>query len=155
MDAEGLDVQRLVESGDPSLLRVGARFQTDPAAFHAVLDKITSYAASQGAELPLTTTDGEGFVTVSTNADYADQLAEDGALGESEAFQRAVPNADEAVAMFYADFDVVEEQAVQAMRESGVSEEVIENIQPISSVGLSSWVLEDGQIAFSMRLTVN
>ena len=155
LDAEGLDVQRLVESGDASLLRLGARFQTDPAAFHAVLDKITSYAASQGAELPLTTTDGEGFVTVSTNADYANQLAEDGALGESEAFQRAVPNADEAVAVFYADFDAVEDQVVQAMREEVVPEDVIENIQPISSVGMSSWVPEDGQLAFSMRLTAN
>ena len=155
LDSEGLDIQRLAESGDPGLLRLGARFQTDPAAFHAVLDKITSYAASQGTELPLTTTDGEGFVTVSTNADYAEQLAEDGSLGESETFQRAVPNADEAVALFYADFDAVEQQVTQAMRQAEVPEDVIENIQPISSVGLSSWVPEDGQIAFSMRLTVN
>ena len=155
LDAEGLDFQQLAQSGDPSLLRLGARFQTDPAAFHAVFDKIMRYAASQGARLPLTTTDGDGFVTVSTNADYADQLASDGALGESETFQHAVPNADQALAVFYANFDAVEDQAISALQSGGAPQEVIDNIEPIASVGMSTWVPEDGQMAFSVRLTVN
>jgi hypothetical protein len=155
MDSKGLDFAEVQNSGDTSTLPLGARFQTDPDKFAAVYQKLVNYASAQGGDLPLTKVDGDGFVTVSTSPDYAHELSKDGGLGDTEKFRNAVPDADSAAAVFYLDFDSVETQILNAVREGGGSQRVINNLKPLSSIGISSHVRDDHVVDAIVRITVN
>jgi hypothetical protein len=156
LDSTALDdIGAATVAGDLSKLQLGGRFQTDPAAFHRILDKVEAYAQGQGADLGLTAADGDGFVAVSTNPGYADQLAEQGGLGDTAAFTNAVPDADSATGVLYANFDAVERQVIALMRRAGAPADDIDNLRPLASLGISSHVLDDGVTDFVVRLTVN
>ena len=155
MDSEGLDFSELRDSGDVSTLPLGGRFQTDPDKFAEVYQKLVDYASAQGGDLPLTKVDGAGFVAVSTSADYANELTKDGGLGDTDKFRNAVPDAESANTVFYLDFDSVESQILNAVRDGGGSQRVIDNLEPLSSIGLSSHVRGDGVVDVIVRITVN
>ena len=155
MDSDGLNFAAVAVNGDTSKLRVGARFTTDPKAFRTVLAKLRDYAASQGVPLPLTTVDGKGSVGVSTNARYARELVGDGGLGDSYAFSNAVPDAASAVSVFFVNFDAVQTQMIRLMEQAGAPREVVDNVRPLASLGISSHLLEQGVYDFRLRLTVN
>jgi hypothetical protein len=155
LDSTALDAMGATLAGDLSSLRLGGRFQTDPAAFHRILAKVEAYADSQGADLKLNTVDGDNFVAVSTNRGYADQLAGEGRLGETAAFTNAVPDAASADAVLYANFDAVERQVIAFMKQAGASADGVDNVRPLASFGMSSHVLDDGVTDFVVRLTVN
>jgi hypothetical protein len=155
MDSKGLDFSEVQNSGDTSTLPLGGRFQTDPDKFADVYQKLLDYASAQGGDLPLTKVDGDGFVAVSTSADYASELAKDGGLGDTDKFRNAVPDAESASTVFYLDFDSVERQILNAVRDGGGSQRVIDNLQPLASIGISSHVRSDGVVDGILRITVN
>jgi hypothetical protein len=155
MDSEGLNFSELQNSGDTSTLPLGGRFQTDPDKFADVYQKLVDYASAQGSDLPLTKVEGDGFVAVSTSADYANELAKDGGLGDTDKFRNAVPDAESADTVFYLDFDSIESQILDAVREGGGSQRVIDNLEPLSSIGISSHVRSDGVVDAILRITVN
>jgi hypothetical protein len=155
LDSRGFSLAQLALSGDPSQLRFGGRFQTGPRAFHAVLDKIEKHAAGHGHHLALNTVDGKGFVTVSTSASYAHQLAANGSLGATPGFQAAVPNASSATGVVYVNLDAVKAQLLQALALAGAPASEIATIRPVAGFGLSSWVPRPGVTQLSMRITVN
>ena len=155
MDSKGLDFSEVQNSGDTSTLPLGGRFQTDPDKFADVYQKLIDYASAQGGDLPLTKVDGDGFVAVSTSADYANDLAKDGGLGDTDKFRSAVPDAESASTVFYLDFDSVESQILDAVRDGGGSQRVIDNLEPLASIGISSHVHSDGVVDGILRITVN
>lgn len=155
MDSKDLDFSELQNSGDTSTLPLGARFQTDPAKFAEVYQKLVDYVQEQGGVLPLTKIEGDGFVAVSTDPDYASELTKDGGLGDTDKFQTAVPDAETAAAVLYLDFDSMEGQILDAVREAGGSQRVIDNLEPLSSIGVSSHVRGDGVVDAVLRITVN
>ena len=155
LDSKGLDFSELHNTGDTSMLPLGARFQTDPAKFAEVYQKLVDYVKAQGGVLPLTKIEGDGFVAVSTDPDYASELTKDGGLGDTDKFQTAVPDAESAAAVVYLDFDSVQSQILDAVRQGGGSQRLIGNLEPLSSIGVSSHIRDDGVVDAVLRITVN
>ncbi len=156
LDGDGLDLAKLASTPDPSQLRLGARVTTDTAKFNAVFEKISSFVrANGGGTLPVTKVDDDGFVTVSTNKDYANELAADGNLGDDETFQNAVPDAGSAQTVFYVNFDGIESQVFDLLTAQGTSQKVIDNLKPLSSIGFSTHAVGSDSVEGVLRITVN
>jgi hypothetical protein len=156
LDGDGLDLAKLASTPDPSQLRLGARVITDTAKFDAVFEKISSYVqANGGGTLPVTKVDNDGFVTISTNKDYANVLAADGNLGDDETFQNAVPDAGSAQTVFYVNFDGIESQVFDLLTAQDTSQEVIDNLKPLSSIGFSTHAVGSDSVEGVLRITVN
>ena len=78
--------------------------------------------------------DGD-LVAIGPDADYREQLLEDGGLGDTDVFRDAVPDADDADAILFVDFDAGDwlDQLADA------DEEVAENLAPLAALGMSAW----------------
>jgi len=154
VDAEGLSAAAL-DSEDPSQINAGVRFTNDPAELNAVYDKVLSFVqAAADREFPVSKKDLDDGLVVATNDDYANKLAEDGGLGDSDAFNSVIDEAESKEFVLFFNFDSIEEQIVQALEDDGTSAEVIENVTPIQAFGITADV--DGDYFTSrFRLSVN
>ncbi|GAA3686750.1 hypothetical protein GCM10022224_059580 [Nonomuraea antimicrobica] len=140
VDGEGL-------GGDQ--VKGGVRIATDPAKAQAILDKVLQ-GLSQGQPAPqLAKATGDGVFAVATTDEYAKKLAEEGTLGDSETFQTAVPNADEANVALFVDLDKLESLYLNSMQGDEKA-----SAQVLRAVGLSS-TQTDTEAAFSLRLLFN
>ena len=142
-----LDIEQLVNSGDPTGLPVGMKVRGDADGINGVMDKLgTSSGMPEWFE---TETSGD-TVAWSLNPDYRETLAGDGGLADSETFQDVVPEADRAGNVVYVDFDAGDWL-------TGLSQgdqEAQANLEPLSALGISSW-LEDGTSHGTLRLTTD
>ncbi|SEM18802.1 DUF3352 domain-containing protein [Nonomuraea pusilla] len=141
VDGEGLD-------GDQ--IKGGVRVVTDPAKAQALVDKVQKAMAAEGQPVPdLAKASGDGVFTVATTEEYGKKLAEDGALGDSETFQTAVPNAGEATFGLFVDLDKVEKYYLQSMEGDEKA-----NLQVLRAIGLSGRQT-DTEASFSLRVLFN
>ncbi len=130
------DFETAMESSEPPRIPVGLRISGDPAEIAGVLDKVFAQAGDvQDAVWVRETEDG---VTVGLQQEYVDQLVAGGSLAGSDSFQRVVPDADRAGAVFYVDFDAGNGWAEQLAQALG-DEQVVENVAPLDAVGISTW----------------
>ena len=81
--------------------------------------------------------------------DYAAELAKDGALGDSESFKIAIPNADEATFAVYVDLDKVEKLYLQGLQGDDKA-----NLQTLRAVGMSG-TQSGGDSSFALRVLFN
>lgn len=153
--ADGRGMESIAESGgqpDPSDLGLGVRMTTDKGDVADLLDRVNENLTTQGLpELASAETD-DGMV-VATNEEYAEDLASDGSLGESDTFTTVVPDVDDAVGVLYLDVDKATEIARKIASEAGGSTEEIDQLDPISAVGLSVSSGEDGRNTSSLRVS--
>ncbi len=131
-------------------LPVGLRIVSDDTqAVVEVAEKLQALVPPE-APVSMEVEEGDGAVAVGVDADYVADLAGDGDLGESDAFQDAVPDAGDRLGALYLDFDAdnwLEELAQD-------DPEAVENIKPLSSLGMSGSV--DGDtVRMLMRLTTD
>jgi hypothetical protein len=141
VDSEGLDSDQV---------KGGVRIATDPAKAQAVLDKVLQAAASSGQPAPqIAKVAGDGVFTVATTDEYAKKLAEDGALGDSETFQTAIPNADTATFGLFVDLDKVEKLYLANLQGEDKA-----NAQVLRAVGFSG-TQTDTDASFSLRVLFN
>ena len=144
VDSEGLDEMQNLE--DPADLRIGALFDTDPAAAGEILDKLI---AAAGGGLDLETVESDGVLAVSPNPEYAAELT-GGSLGETEAFRNAVPDAADADFAMFFNMDALEGSSLYA---DSVDAEVKANLDMISAIGMSG-SFENGVGRASFRVVV-
>ncbi|KRF07342.1 hypothetical protein ASG88_00310 [Nocardioides sp. Soil777] len=145
----GFDMEAFFNGG-PGELPVGVTIQGDPDAIQGALDKV---AAQMGPDADMLETEVEGDrVTLSPNADYRATLAGGGSLGESEAFDEVVEDADEAAAVLFVDFDADDNWLARLAGEE--DPEIAENIEPLSAFGVTGW-LEDGVSHSVVKLTTD
>ena len=90
---------------------------------------------------------GDGRTVVATPSGYADEVAGGSGLGDSDAFKDAVPDADKAGTVAYADISKIVETFG-----SDMDDETRANLEPLSAVGFATWG-EDDQAEFTLRLT--
>ncbi len=136
----GFDLEAFFNGG-PGELPVGVTIQGDPDAIQGALDKIK---AQMGPDADMLETEVEGDrVTLSPNADYRATLAGGGSLGDSEAFDEVVEDADAAAAVLFVDFDADDNWLARLAGEE--DPEIAENIEPLSAFGVTGW-LEDGVV---------
>lgn len=145
----GFDLEAFFNGG-PGELPVGVTIQGDPDAIEAALDKVK---AQMGADADMLETEVEGDrVTLSPNADYRSTLAGGGSLGDSEAFDEVVEDADEAAALLFVDFDADDNWLARLAGEE--DPEIAENIEPLSAFGITGW-LEGGVSHSVVKLTTD
>ena len=90
---------------------------------------------------------GDGRTVVATPSGYADEVAGGSGLGDSDAFKDAVPDADKAGTVAYADISKIVETFG-----SDMDDETRANLEPLSAVGFAMWA-EGDQAEFTLRLT--
>ncbi|WP_246079903.1 DUF3352 domain-containing protein [Nonomuraea mesophila] len=141
LDSEGLSTNQF---------KAGARIATDPAKAQAILDKIQQAMASGGQGAPqIAKVAGDGVFTVATTDDYAKKLAETGTLADSETFQTAIANPDEANMALFVDLDKIESLYLNSMQGDEKA-----NAQVLRAVGMST-TMTDSSATFSLRVLVN
>ncbi|MEQ4718685.1 hypothetical protein [Nonomuraea sp. B19D2] len=130
-------------------IKGGVRVVTDPAKAQAIVDKVQQ-AMSRGQGGPqIAKVKGDGVFTVATTDEYAKQLAGEGTLGDSETFQTAVANADDANYAVFVDLDKIENLYLKSMQGDAKA-----NAQVLRAIGMSGSVT-DTESTFSLRVLVN
>ena len=96
-------------------------------------------------------TDADGdLVAIGPNADYRGELLEDGGLGDTDAFQNVVREAEQASAIFYVNFDAGD--WLTSLAED--DQEMTDNLEPLQGLGFSTWTTDEGAHAI-FRLTTD
>jgi hypothetical protein len=141
VDSEGLDSNQI---------KGGVRLTTDPAKAQAILEKVEQALTASGQPAPqIAKVAGDGVLTVATTDEYAKTLAGEGTLGDSETFQTAIPNADEATFALFVDLDKVENLYLKSMEGDEKA-----NAKVLRAVGMSGTQTET-EGTFSLRLLFN
>ncbi|WP_248960486.1 DUF3352 domain-containing protein [Sphaerisporangium perillae] len=141
LDERGLD-------GD--LPNAGAVLTTDPAKAQEIVSKLEKFAADSGTAAPqLVKVAADGRLVLANSQEYADLLAKDGTLGESETFTTAIPDADSASAALYIDLDKIEKYYLKDLQGEDRA-----NAQALRAIGLSARQADD-TTSFSLRVLFN
>lgn len=141
-----------IEDEDPSGIPAGIKIKGDPEAIEEVLGKIRK-AIGPGSEMLVSETEGD-YVVVGLSPDYLEELAEDGKLGDEETFSDVVPEAEGSSAVFYVNFDAQDWLDNLASEVSGDDKEIVDNLKPLDSFGVSSW-MDDDQAHGLIKLTTD
>lgn len=143
------DPEAFFGAGDVSEVPIGVKVRGDADAIEAVLDKIRSQA---GADAELLGSDHEdGTVAIGPSADYRASLLRDGDLGGSQVFRNVVPQAGDAAAILFVNFDAsggwLDDLA-------GEDAEAARNLEPLEGFGVSGWL--DGDTSHvQLRVTTD
>ncbi|HWM00063.1 MAG TPA: DUF3352 domain-containing protein [Nocardioidaceae bacterium] len=156
LDGKDLDLGALGSAG-PSALDLGVRVSTDPAELTRIVQRLEAKARQSGFPLDLVVERSDAGVVAALNRAYASELTETGSLADTDAFQTAVPDADEAQAVFFVDFDALEKPALEMMRQAGATGaapgELEANLTKIEAFGASG-SNHDGYAEGAFRITV-
>ena len=143
------DLNTIQQSTDGSGIPVGVKIHGDPTGIEAVLDKLRGQMPGSATDILASDTSGD-FVAIAPDDSYRAALLEDGGLGDTATFKEILPNADKAVGLLYVDFDA-NDWLVQL---AGDDQEVSDNLEPLSGLGLTAWM--DGDTSHAMlRLTTD
>ena len=151
VDEEGLtDFDPDMDPADYNL-NFGMRSVTDAAALGAVIDKVNTALAAAGAP-PMATQETDDGLAVASNDDYAAKLAAGGTLGDTDAFQKVLPEVDDANSMMYVDADKLSELITATDDGTGGMTETVTNLEPIQAFGYSSRI-EGEDISVLVRVS--
>jgi len=138
-----IDIEQLINTQDPSSLKLGIKVEGDAALANPVLDKLRAQIGSAASMLQ--SKDADGYFAVGPNSDYLAALLQDGKLGDSATFKDVVPHANDSSSVFFLDFDGPGNWLVEALKQAGAPAEVTDNVEPLSAFGVSGWL--DGDIS--------
>jgi hypothetical protein len=148
-----IDVEALMQSEDPSQLPAGVKVNGDPDEILSVVDTLTTRFGPEADILVVESS--EDAVAFGFDQDYVDALLAEGELGDEESFQKVIPNAEEASAVFYLNFDAGDGWADELAESAGEGDpEVVENVKPLDALGLSTWSDDDVQHGL-LRMTTD
>ncbi|WP_114204281.1 DUF3352 domain-containing protein [Janibacter anophelis] len=139
--------------GSDTSIAMGPSADTPKVAFvsngdRGLIDKVVGATGSSASSSPLTVKDaGNNRTVVATDAGYADEIAGTQGLSDSDTFKDAVPDADKAGVVGYADIGKLVETFG-----SDMDDETRANMAPLSAVGFAMWG-EDDHADFTLRLT--
>jgi len=150
--SSNLDIDKLMNAGDPSDLGVGVKVKGNPADIESVLDKIRPQLGADASFLA-SATEGD-VVAFGPSASWNDELKADGGLGDTATFKDVIANADKASSIIYLDFDADNNWLVEALKTAEAPDEVVDNVEPLAAFGASSWL--DGDVSHAViRLTTD
>jgi hypothetical protein len=153
LDGANLDLGALGSAG-PSGLDLGIRVSTDPAELTRIVDRLEAKARQSGLPLDLVVEESDAGVVAALNRAYAGELTESGSLADTNVFQTAVPDADEAQSVFFLNFDMLEQPVLDLMRQGGAADrEVEDNLTKVEAIGASG-SNHDGYAEGAFRITV-
>jgi hypothetical protein len=152
IDVEAIGRGLMSGTAEGVSIPAGLRIVSDDTdAVLEVTDKLQALVPP-GMPVRMEVEEGEGAVAVGVDAEYVSRLAGKGDLGASEAFQATVPDVDDSLGGLYVDFDA----------ESWLDElvgqedpEALDNVKPLSSLGMSATVEDDDSGRMLLRLTTD
>lgn len=152
----GPEVVDLAETGGMSgipQIPVAYRVQTDVEAANALIDQALAAGGADEAAQFLVRRDDDGVLTLGVDQRYVDAVAEaeGGSLGESSAFQAAVPGGDDADAVLYVDLNAFEDLYLTSIEDTDVRD----SLEQVAGFGVSSQLDEDGNGEFTMRVVAD
>ncbi|MGW5264297.1 DUF3352 domain-containing protein [Microbispora sp. NPDC004025] len=134
---------------DGALPRVGAVLMTDTAKAQDLVNRVKTHLNGMERSADIATAEGEGRFVIASTQEYAAALGAAGALGESETFRLAVPDAGKATYAVYADLDRLEKLYLDS-----VPGQARADVEKLRAIGLSGTQGEDGS-AFTLRVVLN
>lgn len=138
-----VDVEALVNGGDPSALPLALKTRGDKAQVDALLTRLRDRLGPvAGSVRPVA---GDDSVAVALDESYAKAVAGAGGLGSSTTFTRVVPHAADANGVLYVDVDRLDPAIASLANDDP---DVVGNTEPLRALGLSSWV--DGDDAHGL-----
>jgi hypothetical protein len=144
------DPDSFMSSEDGSDVPVALKIKGDPDQIEKVLDKLRDQA---GPQVSVLDSDSDGdVVVIGPNADYRADVLKNGDLGDNDVFKDVVREADKAQTVLFVNVDEFEAAIEKAAGES--DQEFVDNLKPVSGVGVTAWV--DGDVSHSvLRITTN
>lgn len=137
-----------VEQFDPTGIPVGITITGDTAKIEKAIDKLRDAGIKQGMPRGFVVSKVSGDrVVVSVSPDYADKLADEDGLGNSDTFAKLVPNADDAASAFFLDFDA-NDWLDDLMKSFDAPKDVRDNVAPLSGIGVTGW--QEGDVAHGL-----
>ena len=88
---------------------------------------------------------------IGPNGDYRAEVLKDGGLGDNDVFKDVVRESDRASSILFVNVNEFEDAIKDA---AGDDDEIVENIEPISGFGITSWI-DDGTAHAVVRLTTD
>lgn len=143
------DPESAINSGDGSDVPIAMLVKGDPTAMGEVLGKITAQLPPEAGPILGSDSDGD-LMAIGPNEDYRQKLLEGGDLGDSEPFTDVIAEADTASGIFYLNFGGSDGWLVDLAQDT--DPEVAANLEPLSALGMSSWMDDDVSHAV-IRLT--
>ncbi len=144
-----IDPEAIFNGGGPADIPVGIKIKGDADEIDKVLAKIAPQLGEQASMLE---TESKGdYVALGANADYRATLAEDGGLGDVDAYKSVIEDSDKAGALLFLNFDANGDWLKSL---SGDDPSIVENVEPLSAFGISGWV-EDGVSHGVLKLTTD
>lgn len=104
-DEQGLEIDEATGEPTWSTIPLGLRTTSDIAAVTDLVDRVDAVLAQYLPVSLVETETDSGGSAISLSQEYADRLAADGGLGQSDTYQAAVADAENAAAVYYLDFD--------------------------------------------------
>lgn len=148
-----VDSEGLAPGAEPESIadfNAGVRLTSDPDEVGPVIDKLMALLDSQigpVASDALFSEETDDGMVIATNEDYASTLVDGGGdLGDSDAYELAVPAGDDAVNVVYANLDEVVEIAPEG------EDDTVAMLEPVEAFGLYTHV-DDGHTFATARLT--
>jgi len=145
------DVEKLVNSGDTSSLGVGVKVQGSPVDIEGVLDKLRGTVGDPSA---LTSKTEGDYVAFGPDQAWVDELSKDGSLGDSDTYRQVLPDADRASSLLYLNVDAGDDWLIRMLQAAGAPDDVLDNVRPLSALGVASWT-EDDVTHATAKLTTN
>jgi hypothetical protein len=144
------DAEAFAASEDGSGIPVGLKVKGEPAEVERVLDKLRASFGPQDGEILRSRSEGD-VVAIGPDDDYLAEIAADGGLGDTEAFQNVVREAERAGAIVFVNFDAGGDWLSQMVDDDPDGKK---NVEPLEGFGASVW--RDGETAHGLvRLTTD
>jgi len=134
------DVEKFVNSGDTSSLGVGVKVEGSAVDIEGVLGKLRTTVGDPSALESKTEGD---YVAFGPDQGWVDQLSEDGNLGDTDTYREVLPDADRASSLFFLNVDAGDDWLVRMLHAGGAPDDVVDNVRPLSALGVASWTEDD------------
>jgi len=144
-----IDPDAIFDSPDGSDVPVAVKIKGDPDEIEKVLDKLREMAGPDDGVLD-SDSDGDTIV-IGPNGDYRAEVLKDGGLGDNDVFKDVVRESDRASSILFVNVNEFEDAIKEA---AGDEDEILDNIEPISGFGITSWIDDDTAHAV-VRLTTD
>jgi len=146
-----IDPDAVANSTDASEVPVALKVKGDPDAIEEVLEKLRAQATSAD-DFAIFESEAEGdFVAIGPNGDYRGKVLGEGELGDNDVFEDVVREVDSASAVVFVNIDELQELIEEA---TGGDDELMDNVEPLSGFGISTWV-DDDTAHSVLRITTN
>lgn len=134
---------------NPDQFEIAYRTETDTDRLQEMIDYLAQAAGPEFDQFVQHSVD-DGVLSIGVSQPYVDAVSSGGSLGDSDAFQTAVPNADDAHTVFFLDVNAIEHLYLDSI----MNAQARNSLEQLASVGVSA--SQDGENGeFTLRFVAD